>query len=145
MPDRRKIHVISALMAEDVRQEISGMHSVIGLLSGKMVVGGLPVVMPKLVFRIEYESNETFSADCRLTLLSPTENRALTVVAHARIDKDLRNIFVGGWTPVQFTELGRYSVLLQIGDQQERSLNSFEIVAAQPNVVSAEGPPALNP
>lgn len=131
MTDRRKIHFVSVLMCEDLRVEASGLQTIVGVMSSKVAVPAAPVTLPRLMFRIEFDSNETFSANCSFAMVNPGGGIVLSHDADFAIKKDLRNVFVVGWGPVVLPDLGRYSIRFGIGKEKKREVSSLEIVAVQ--------------
>ena len=128
MPDRRHIHIMSALIAEDVRQELGGSHTAVGIMSGTLIAqGAFPILIPKLFTRIDFESPHTFDTVLRVALVDERGNRIATHEANAHVAHDQRNVFIAGWSPVALHSVGRYTLVFQVGEQQERELTWFAV------------------
>lgn len=133
MPDRRKIKILSVLMAEDLRVEASGLHTVVGLIPGRVVVRNLPHTFLKLFYRIEFESETSFSGTCEFSIRTPSRASILQGTSKANIRHAVRNIFAVGGGPVQFSEPGRYAITFNIDQadpDHKRDVGYFDIVHA---------------
>lgn len=142
MPDRRTIKILSVLIAEDVRQEVTGLQTVVGIIAGRLIVASAPFVLPKMAFRIEFDSDEEFSSTYEFQLLNPAGQPMLRATGDIRVRHDLRNLFTGAWAPIHFTEVGRYAIQFCVEPARQREVASFLIVAAQQPVAAQGGVPA---
>ena len=134
MPDRRKIKILSVLMAEDLRVEASGAHTLVGVIAGRLVAATLPHMFLKLFFRIEFESDRTFSGSCHFYVRTPNGARMLEGTTQTNIRHDVRNIFGIGGGPVHFAEHGRYSIRFNVDQtnvEHEREVGYFDIASAR--------------
>lgn len=126
MPDRRTPRILSVLLSEDLRTEETGLQTVVGLITGGIVVATLPIVMPKLVIRVEFETSDNFTEKFHLAVVGPKT----TVLNHAApfaARSDVRNVLATVWTNAIFPEAGRYSIKFWIEGHQEREVASFAV------------------
>jgi len=120
-------------MAEDLRLEAGGSQTVVGVIPGRVVVKTLPHTFLKLFYRIEFESETTFSGTCAFSIRTPSRVMILEGSSKANIRHDVRNIFAVGGGPVQFSESGRYAIRFNVDQadpEHEREVGYFDVVAA---------------
>ena len=141
MSDRRKIHYISILLCEDLRVEANGLQTIVGVMPSKVAVQSVPLTLQRLMFRIEFETNDNFAAECSFEMLDPGGESILKHSSQFQVRSDLRNVFVVGWTPVVLKGLGRYSVQFGIGKEKKREISCLEIIAPQQSHKEASVPP----
>lgn len=121
------------MVSEDLRQEATGLQSLIGVISGALIVGTVPLTLPKLALRIEFEIAESFQATPLLTVVAPS---LAVIIRHSEpfiTRSDLRNVFAVIWSPVVLTELGRYTINFGLTERL-REVGSFTLTQAQISV-----------
>ena len=131
MSKKKKIRIDSALLMEDLRQEITGMQSFIGVFSSKVNTPSIPLRLPKVVFRVSFQGEEDFPADCMLSVVNPSGKQIFNTQEPIRADvkKGFQNIVAVGWSPAVFTEAGVYQVRFSVDGRAMKAL-TFEIQEA---------------
>lgn len=142
MPDRRRIKILSVLMAEDVRQEVRGQQTVVGVIAGRLIVASVPLFIPKLAFRIEFDCNESFSSTYDFAVMAPSGEKILHNAADIHVREERRNVFMLAWSPVQFMAEGRYVVQFRVDPDKEREVAYFDIVVGPKPIVTQASPSA---
>jgi len=125
-----KVRILSALLADDLRQESTGLQSLIGIYPRRLESADTKFQVWKLVCRIEFESEEDFTGNCGFALINPRGVQMLggppTPVG---IKKSLTNIFAFGWGPVVFNDPGTYKLNFTINEKTWTVLE-FKVVLA---------------
>src|SRR5882762_5700170 len=126
---RDKIKIRSILMCEDLRQEVTGLHSLIGVFADKIITVRLPVQIPKVVFRIAFNAGEDFSVDCYFSVIAPSGKRVFTNPQPIKMDvkKDLLNICAFGWMRGQFDEPGLHEFRFRLNEEEDDAVGSIKI------------------
>jgi hypothetical protein len=108
----RKVKVISAIVAEDIRQEKSGQQTIIGAFGGMIGATDSQLVLPRLIIRLEFTSEEDFDGRGTVSLVSPTGAKVFTnpEPLQIKVKKDRHNIVAMGWGPVLLKESGVYQI-----------------------------------
>lgn len=124
-----KITIRSFLICEDMRQEVTGLQSLIGVFADKLITVQLPVQVPKLVFRIAFHSEEDFAADCSFSIVAPSGKRVFSNPQPIRMEvtKDLLNVCALGWLRAQFEEPGVYRFQFKINEGHEDVVGTLRI------------------
>jgi hypothetical protein len=136
------LKIRSVIIAQDIRQEISGQQTLVGVFVGDIGVANPPLMVPQLVIRIEFEAREAFEAPFSFSIISPSKTKILTQSSNLVAKKGL-NIFCVTWTPVFLYEPGQYQIRFGVGE--ERVIDRFEVRfgSVRPRVVGpGVAPPA---
>lgn len=130
--DRRRLQVISVLVSEDLRQEATGLQTIVGLMSGNMLVQAFPAMMPKMVIRIEFESKESYLTRCHLRVIDPDGLRAVDHSDAFHVRHEMRNIFAVAASQISITKPGRYQIDFGTDPSKLREVGWFHFASAQP-------------
>ena len=128
-PPRFKLR--SVIVANDVRQETSGQQTIVGVYVGFLGANTIPVVLPQLYFRIEFESNIDTTATCQFAVVAPSGRHLIQQSTPMRITKSPINIYMLGGAPVVFPEQGKYQICFGVG-VKAKIIDTFEIKLGLP-------------
>lgn len=117
------------VVAEDIRVERSGQHTIVGAFGSRLATTDAKLVMPRLIFRIEIEPFEAFTGNCHFSLVSPSK---ATVFSNPQsismpFNPEKANVFAVGWGPVEFTESGEYEVRFGVNEQTPKKVASLRV------------------
>jgi hypothetical protein len=126
MAKPENIKVKSVIIAQDVRQEITGQQTLVGVFSGDIVTVQPPLMIPQLTFRIEYEVRDAIKSTFTFSIVSPSKSRIFVVGPPAELNaKKGNNTLVIRWTPAFLSEPGQYQI--RFGTGEERIIDRFEV------------------
>lgn len=126
---KRKIKIESVLVAEDLRLEVTGLQSIIGVWGNRLNATGKILKLPRLMFRVEFTSEEAFSAQLQLQVVSPSGAVLFRNPAPLSLDVDANNTTVCalGWAPAEFVESGIYTILFSADGSKPSKVKTFEV------------------
>jgi hypothetical protein len=146
------------LFCEDLREEISGTHTIVGVLPDNIVVGSVPGMLPKLgiYIRIQVDMDiipRTLNARMRIPggqifelanfaeLIAPAKEQAA-----AKGTPFAGLLAKGTFTPLPISELGRIEAIVEI-DGTEYVCGVLNLIQPEPAIEAstAFAPPALPP
>jgi hypothetical protein len=142
MPKPR-IKIRSVIVASDVRQEINGQQTIVGAYFGFLGSTVIPVILPQLVFRIEFESDVDTTEECEFAVVTPSGTHLLQQSNRTKVTKFPFNLFMAGAAPIIFREKGKYEILFGVG-AKAKVIDIFEIrlgVPPAPAAVQAQALP----
>jgi hypothetical protein len=121
-----KYKIRSVLLAESLRQELSGQQSLIGIFTGTMGAESAPLALPQVVIRIEIESNKTSKAKFVFKILTPSQVALFNQSGDVSVNKDNVNIIGITFAPFIVTEQGEYKIHFGIEGRDEH-IGSFRV------------------
>lgn len=126
MPQKNyKIH--SLLICDDVRKEDNGKEILIGVYLNKIVSHKpLPIILPKLYFRIEFTPNFVGEIDMAVEIISPSRKKIVRGKGTMTVKDEGRTSVALPFASVNFPEKGIYSIRLGIG-RPPRKIAEFEV------------------
>lgn len=132
---KRKIKIQSVLLCEDLRAEVNGLQSLIGVFGNRILTTSPILKMPKFVFRIEFLSDESFNAKCDFSVVSPSGEVVFSSPKGVELDVTANNtsIFAFGWSPAVFTESGVYEIRFGV-DGKATKIRVFEVMLSAKKV-----------
>jgi hypothetical protein len=126
-----RIKIRSVIVASDIRQEINGQQTIVGAYFGFLGSTVIPLALPQLVFRIEFESDIDASATCEFAVVTPSGARLMQQSNTTKVTKFPFNLFVAGAAPIVFREAGKYQILFGVGTKA-KTIDTFEIKLGLP-------------
>jgi hypothetical protein len=127
-----------ALLCDDIREEKSGKETLVGVYNDKVMVAGLPVVMPKLCFRIKTRPVKK-QLDISISIKGPNDGESITGLKSFIPAKPE---FPGGNTlslimsPFIIKSAGEYSLLIEHSGKEETALIFTVEIMGHSNQVS---------
>jgi len=140
----RHERAIIGLFCEDIRQEIGGQVSLIGIFPRDIVVPQMPIIIPKLGLSLMFNFPlDQIPLSIRMKIVAPWSPEPLFEIAHdgfrdaAMTVKRVNDAGIGGRTfhilsPFMIQEPGIIRVLITI-DGEDISAGSIEIALASPD------------
>lgn len=125
-----------ALVCDDIREEKSGKETLVGVYSNKIIVGGLPAVLPKLCFRIRITPIRR-PLDISLSLRAPEGGDSITglkAVLPARAEESGEHTLNLVMSPFVLKAEGEYSLIVEHGGKEETALKFTAEVLKTPVV-----------
>lgn len=125
-----------ALVCDDVREEKSGKETLVGVYNEKIIVGGLPAVIPKLCFRIRITPIRR-PLDISLSLQAPEGGDSITglkAVLPAGAEKSGGHTLNLVMSPFILKAEGEYSLIVEHGGKEETALKFIAEVVKTPVV-----------
>lgn len=116
------------LVCDELREEKSNKTLIVGLYGTKIIVPGVPGIMPKLCFRLCFDATRPFPEKFDILIRRPdgkTEG-PFTVKTPQLVDEDEGYINLS-LVPFPFSAEGRYEVLAT-NEGQEAKVFSFRVV-----------------
>jgi hypothetical protein len=126
MPKIDKYEIRSVLLAESIRQEISGQQSIIGLFTGTIGSESAPLALPQAVIRIEIEGKSTEKAKFLFRISTPSQVELFKQPAEVRLEKDHTSIVGLVFAPFILSEQGEYKIYFGIEGHEEH-IGSFRV------------------
>jgi hypothetical protein len=114
-----KYKVLSVLLAESLRQEISGQQSLIGIFNRTIGAESAPLFLPQAVVRVEIESNKTAKEKFSFKILTPSQVALFNQSGEVSLLEDFVNIIAINVAPFIMTEQGEYKIYFGIEERVE--------------------------
>ncbi len=129
----KKPKLIDWIICDDVRLEVSGKTSIIGMYGSDIVVPLTPMIMPQLCLITKWDISAGTFNEIVFRLEQPDGNPLGPITAKAPHNiKGERLIMHLSFIPFQIKTLGTYRIFLKIDDDLEKKIGEFEIkLAAQ--------------
>ena len=126
---KSKLKIRSVIFAEDVRQEINGKHSVIGMFAGNIQATTKEVKLPKIVFRIEFIlDQEERAVSINFSVTAPSGKTIFEspepLILHTKPNQP--GVAIIGWGPALFKEKGVYEIRFGIDGPAEK-VGTFDV------------------
>jgi len=123
-----KIQIRSVLIAEDVRHEATGQQTIIGVYGNSISTAQSVLKLPRVVFRIEFISQEKIAAQCQFSVVSPSGKVVFSTPQpiNMEVQPGITAICSVGWSPVELTEQGHYEIRFGV-DGKAKKVSSFQI------------------
>lgn len=124
----KRIDIRSILIAEDVRQEVNGLQTIVGVYGNTINTGAPRAILSRIMFRIEFVSTSTFQAKCNLGIISPSGKQVFGSPAPAEMDvkAGISAVCCIGWGPVAFDESGIYSIHFGVNTKPKK-ISEFSV------------------
>jgi len=125
-----------ALVCDDVREEKSGKETLVGVYNSKIIVAGLPAVLPKLCFRIRIIPIRRALA-ISLSVRAPEGGESITglkAVIPAGSEKSEEHTLNLVMSPFVLKVEGEYSLIVEHGGKEETALRFRTEVVKTPVV-----------
>jgi hypothetical protein len=123
-----KIQIRSVLIAEDVRFEATGQQTIIGAYGNSISTTNPSLKLPRVTFRVEFISPDTFEAECNFSVVTPSGKTAFAMPQPLKVSVrgGISAVCALSWGPVEFTEQGVHEILFGV-DGKARKVSSFEV------------------
>ncbi len=124
------------LMCDDVRDEVTGKTTIVGIYNENITLDKFPGLLPVLCFWLNCSVEGKLSGDLRLAFDSPSKRRLATwqmPTPPKELEPDPNISVQIAWkiSPIRFDELGTYT-LTAYSEGQEKIVYSFEVKEANP-------------
>ena len=117
-----KIKIISVLVAEDLRQEVNGQQTIVGVFGWQLNSTSSAFVLPRVVVRIDFTSDASGPFNASFSVVSPNGSVVFTPpqTVSVNVKSDQINTFAMGWGPAKFAESGQYEIKFGIAGRESR-------------------------
>lgn len=127
----KKVRLIDWIICDDVRLEVSGKTSIIGMYGSDVVVPLIPMVMPQLCLITKWDISAGTFKEIVFRLEQPDANQLGTITAKAPHNiKGDRLMMHLSFIPFQIQAVGTYKIFLKIDDEPEKKIGEFEVKLA---------------
>jgi hypothetical protein len=123
--------LIDCFLCDDVRQEISGKSTFVGVYGADVIIPVVPYILPQLYIVSKWNVSSGLFKEIAFRLVSPSGNQIGPVRANAPATvKGTRLTMNLALIPFQIQTLGRYQFYIKIDDQPEKMIDEFEVKLA---------------
>jgi hypothetical protein len=105
-----KYKIMSCLLCQDVRQEVSGQQSIVGLFSQSIRSKTVPLMLPQLQIRIELSAEEEIRERGRVIILTPSRVAMVSQEVEITVQRGVSGVVIVGVVPAIFSEPGTYQI-----------------------------------
>jgi len=128
--DSLQIH--SVLLVQDIRQELTGLQTLVGVFPSRLVVQSIPLALPGLQCRIEFSSNPTApSRMYTFELVAPSGASIFKGDFEFVVPATGTAIAAIAWTPAVFAEEGTYVINLGPKGERLHQIQSYALSVAR--------------
>lgn len=121
--------LIDWVICDDVRHEINGKTTLVGIYGSDMIVNVIPAILPQLVFHLKWDVSEgcfkklTF----RFVLPDQTEMGPVIISAPNVAPESPRVVMQIVLMPIQIKSAGMCSLFVKIDEKPEQKIGGFEV------------------
>lgn len=122
----------SVIVAEDVRIEQNGQQSIIGVFGNQIKTTDLQLILPKIVFRVDFLPDAAQKTTCELIVLTPSRKVifAMPKPTELVLQSQVPHNCIFSWSPAFFDESGTYEVHFGVGEQPKK-IHTFQVNLGQ--------------
>jgi hypothetical protein len=129
----KKSKLIDCFVCDDVRQEISGKTTFIGVYGTDVIVPMVPFMVPGIYIVSKWDISTGSFNDVTFRLETPDKNQLGPIKTTAPKDvKGTKLMMHLGLIPFQIQVAGVYKVYIKIDEEPEKTITEFEIKLAAP-------------
>ena len=121
--DELEIH--SVILAEDIRQEASGLQTLVGVLPSRLIVAAKPLVMRSLHCRIDYTTRRKVLGTHSMEITTPSGETLTKGDFEFSVEANIDGIASCSWAPVNFPVGGVYVFRFGLKDSKLENIYSF--------------------
>jgi hypothetical protein len=133
MPSDEPLTVHSVLLVQDIRQEITGLQTLVGVLPSRLAVQVIPLILPSIQCRIEFSLDpKSRKTSYTFEVLSPSGNVLFRSDLEFPIPETGGGIAAIAWSPAVFAETGSYAFKLGPKGEELRNIHSLDLSVAKP-------------
>ena len=127
-PDARGWTLNSMILCDDVRQEVSGKETLVGVYSSTIVVAAIPASLKSLFFRISVTISDATMNQVRFSVTGPDGNKVSELSGSPPPFKSNGEAsLVFEHSPMNLPFSGRYKVELALGGGPAVEVGTFEV------------------
>lgn len=127
----KKPKLIDWIICDDVRQEITGKTTIIGIYGADIIVPQTPMVLPQLCIITKWDIKSGIFKEIVFRLELPDGSQLGPITAKAPHNiKGERLMMHLAFIPFQIQIAGTYKIFLKIDGEPEKKLGEFEVKLA---------------
>lgn len=140
-----KYRIGTIIVCDDVRVEVSGKETLVGVYNGVVVIPSFPATMAKLCFRLPIYADHPFDASMTFQVYSPSKKKLIEIKGDASANpSDAGHELPFGFAigNLSLPEPGEYEVRFCFGPAKPKRVSSFLVRQPRPGDPGREFPPA---
>jgi len=131
-------HFKYVIVCDDIREEKSNKTLIVGMYASKIIVPRVPAVLPKLCFRLCFDTTRSNLNTFNLLIRKPSGIKvgpfAVNPPSHVDVPEGYINISI---IPFPIEEIGAYDVIAETGGKEEKIYRFFVETTGSPSAEPA--------